>query len=297
MGATQSSDIGFEPKVFADHVQAYFRKKLMFGAVAAMDESLESEPGTTVHFPYFKAIGDAEEPAENEGLNVDRLQDDAFSCTVKEVGKAVGWKDKAFRKSAARREEILSEAQKQVARRFAEKTDADLVTLVNTSGNYVQGYTATSSAHTMNIRILNQARITGFGDRMDEAVAVYMHSKQFLDLMNDSTAGFLKADANDPFYGRPGFQGRLLGMALFITDQTPATSAQIDSTDAKHAFIVKENPYGICVAERPEIESDRDILARETVIASTTWYGTVGLHRKVASDDDRVARVTTTVSS
>jgi N4-gp56 family major capsid protein len=296
MGATLSTDLGFEPKVFADHVQAYFRQKLMWGAAALVDETLTAQPGQTVHFPYFKKIGDAEEPAETNQLQVDKLIDDAFTCTVKEVGKAVGFTMRSFRASAARREEILAEAERQMARVHAEKVDKDLVALLANSANYTQGYTATAAANTLNIRSLNSARIGAFGDKHDEAAVVIMHSRQFLDMMNDSTAGFLKADANDPLWQTPGFQGRILGMAVLVSDLCPQVT-DIDGADAFAGYIMKSNPYGICVAERPEVESDKDILSREIVVTATQYYGVVGLHKKVSNDDVRVARFTTTVSS
>ena len=62
---TQTSNINFIPKVWSDHTEAYFRRKLILGSLAMMDNTLESSPGTTVNFPYFKLIGDAQSPAED----------------------------------------------------------------------------------------------------------------------------------------------------------------------------------------------------------------------------------------
>ena len=295
--ATLSTDLGFEPKVFADHVQAYFRQKLMWGSMALVDETLVAQPGQTVHFPFFTKIGDAEEPLETNQLVVDKLTDDAFTCTVKEVGKAVGFTMRSFRASAERRERILADAEAQMARVHAEKVDKDIVALLQDASSYTQGYTAAAAGDVLNIRTLNSARIGGLGDRHDEAMAVFMHSRQFLDMMNDSTAGFLKADALDPLYTVPGFQGRILGMAVFVSDLCPAVAGGIDGKDAFHGYVMKASPYGICVAEAPEVESDKDILSREIVITATQYYGVVGIHKKVSADDLRVIRFTTTVSS
>lgn len=295
MSATQSSDFVFEPKVWKDHIRAYFDKKLVFGAIASKDDSLMAAPGETVNFPYFKAIGAVEEPAEDEGLSVDKLQDDSFSCTVKEVGKAVGIKKKAFKKSATTKEAIISEIQSQLGRVHAEKVDADLISEINTSGNYQQGYTSvTAATDYMNVRNLVQAKITGFGDKAEDAVAVQMHSLQFLDLLKDSTAGFLKADALDPFWGMGGFMGRILGMAVFVSDQCPA-GGTIDSKSSKHAFLHKVNPYGIIMKQDMELESDYDTLQREWVFTSNEWYGVKSFHAKINSLDYKTVRMTTTV--
>jgi hypothetical protein len=297
MPASQSADFAFEPKVWRDHIRAYFDKKLVYGSIAARDESLSPDAGKgmTVNFPYFKAIGAAQEPAEDEGLNVDKLQDDSFSCTVKEVGKAVGVKKKAFKKSAATTETIVSEIQRQIARVMAEKVDADLLTEFSTSGNYTDGLVATAAAQVMNIRNLNIGKIAAFGHHADEAVVCFMHSLQYLDLLNDTTTGFLNANALDPMAQVEGFKGRLLGMAIVTNDSIPKVS-DIDSKDAYAAFIHKINPYGIIQKQEMEIESDYDILQREYVFTGDEWYGVKSFHAKVATLDKKTARVVTTVS-
>ncbi len=291
MSATQSGDVGFVPKVWSDHIEAYFNRKMGIGQLALMNDQLKAAPGETVNFPYFKAIGEAQEPAQDEGLEVEALQDDSFDCTVKEIGKAVGWKDKALVVSANPGGQH-GEAQRQIGRVFAEKVDTDLVTLINAaSANYTDGFIATTTGtHNANIRLLMQSKITGFGDKQDEAVAVAMHSQDFMNIMIDSTAAFLAANATDPFYGLPGFQGRLLGMALFVLDTMPAVSGGINSKKAWYHFIFKPNPFGIYMKRDMSPEQDRDILHRETVVSATMWYGVCSLHGKVAATDLRVTR-------
>lgn len=296
MSATVAGDFVFEPKVWKDHVSAYFDRKLVYGAFADRDNTLVTAPGLTVNFPYFKKIGDAEEPGESDSLIVDNLEDDSFSATVKEVGKAVGFKKKAFKKSAAQQDRIISEAQQQIARVMAEKVDKDLLAEFSTSGNYVNGFTATVAADTMNVRSLMKAKVVGFGDRADEAEVCFMHSKQAYDLMADATSGFLKADANDPLYGIKGFVGRILGMAIITVDTVPANGSQIDSKDAYRAFIHTAMPYGLLQKQELEMESDYDILAREWVVTGNEWYAVKSYHSKIASDNYRTVEVITTVS-
>lgn len=289
MAATQSSDWNFEPKVWQDHIQAYFDRKLVYGAFALTDDTLTASPGDTVNFPYFTAIGAAEEPAEDSSLSVDNLADDSFSASVKEVGKAVGAKDKALIKSAARRDEIFAEAQRQIGRVMAEKVDIDLIAEIATSGNYTNGFTATAAADTFNVRTFNQMLINAFGDRSHEAVVVFIHSQHELTLLNDSTSGFLKADANDPMYNVPGFRGRLFGAAVVVVDTVPA-GATVDSKTTYYAFACKANAYGIITKEDMNPEQDRDILAREWVWSATMWYGVKAFHAKINSEDKRIAR-------
>jgi hypothetical protein len=290
MGATRAADFAFSPKVWQDHISAYFDKKLAMGQFALRDRTLAGEPGNVVDFPYFKAISAAEEPDEDSGLIVDKLQDDSFSCTIKEVAKAVGVKKRAIRKSAARRERIFGEAQEQIARVHAEKVDADLITEINTSGNYVAGFVAASStADLCKINNVVNGRIVGFGDKQDQTIAQFIHSYHLLDLLTDSTAGFLKADANMPFWGMPGFQGMLLGAALIVNDNMPRLT-DISSKRVYASFSIKANAYGILQAEDMEMEQDYDMLHREYVFAGCQYYAVKAFHAKVASNDYRIAR-------
>lgn len=299
MSATQSSDFAFQPKVWQDHVRAYFDKKLVYGAFALRNEDLKEDAGKgdTVNFPYFKAAGAAQEPGEDESLTVDKLSDDSFSCQVKEVGKAIGIKKKAFKKSAARTAVIIDEIQSQLGRVMAEKVDGDLNTEITADGSSREGYLAASSGDTMNVRTLNRAKVIGFGDKSGQAQVVFMHSLQLLDLQNDSTAGFLKADANDPLFGLEGFKGRILDMAVVTVDTVPQhAGGQIGGKDAYRATIHKANSFGIIIKQEMEMDSDYDILAREWVFTANEWYGVKSFHGKIASNDYKAARVTTTIS-
>lgn len=290
MAATQASDVVFVPKVWSDHITAYFNKKLVFGAFALKNDQLTRSPGETVSFPYFKAIGDAEEPAENADLTVSALADDAFTATVKEVGKAVGFTGKSLRKSAADRDTIFDEAQNQMARVIAEKVDADIITEINSNGNYTAGLVGTAFATgACTAANLLTGRTLAFGDRGDEAEVIFMHSLHFLSMMKDSGAGFIKADANDPMYLVKGFMGRIFGAAVVVTDSVPA-GGTVDGKKTFYSFTCKPKSYGFIVAEEIMFEQDRDILARQSIITATQWYAVKGFHGKVHADDKRVCR-------
>lgn len=299
MSATVASDFVFEPKVWSDHILAYFDRLLVFGAFALRNDELKQDgKGLTVNFPYFKAISDAVEPSESEVLEVDNMEDDSFSATVFEVAKAVGFTKKSFKKSAATTDSIMKEAQRQLGRVHAEKVDQKLLAEIDSTANHTNGYTATAAAGKMSVTNLLTGKIKAFGDKHKSAVACFMHSLQFLDLMTDSTAGFLKADANDPMYLVEGFEGRILGMAIVVNDNMTKnpSGSQIDSKDNYRALIIKENAYGIMMKQDMELDSDKDILARQIIVTSNEWYAVKAFHKKVSNDDKRIASVITTIA-
>lgn len=296
MSSTTAADFVFEPKVWSDHIQAYFDKFLVFGAFAVRNNELQAEgTGLSVNFPYFKAIGGAEEPAETAALTVDKLSDDSFSATVFEVGKAVGFTKKSFKKSAASMDSIMAEAQRQIARVHAEKVDAKLLAEIETAGEV--GYAAAADADVMNIRSLNVGKIKAFGDKHQDAQVVFMHSLQLLDLQNDTTSGFLKADANDPMNMVKGFAGRLLGMAVVVNDNMTMIAPAGGITKNRYRSIIcKENAYGIMMKQEMEMDSDKDILTREIIVTGNEWYAVKNFHGKISAQDKKIAFLTTTVS-
>jgi hypothetical protein len=284
MPATVSSNFGFVPKVWEDHIMAYFDRKLIYGAFALRDDSLTASPGLTQNFPYFTAIGAAENPAEDEGLIIDSLTDNAFSVTAVEVAKAVGVTKKAFKVSAARTERVIQEVQEQIGRVMAEKVDSDLYTALSSS--YTSGYVsaAGNSYGLTNIRTLNIAKISAFGDKHKDSVVCFMHSMQFLDMMTDTTAGFLVANALDPMFMVEGFEGRLAGVAIITADTVGKNiSGQINSKNAYDAWILKANAYGFMTKQEMEMEHDYDILHRQWVFAGEQWYGTRSFDQTISA--------------
>lgn len=278
MAATVSTDFVFEPKVWKEHIGAYFREKLVYGAIAMSDDSLTAEAGTTINFPYFKQIGAAEEPAENAALSVDNLSDDSFQATVKEIGKAVGVKKKAFKVSAARTERIVQEITSQIGRRHAEKVDADLLAEFSAGGNFTNANVGAGPT----VEKINTGKVTVFGDIHAEAVALHIHSLDLLAVMNNATNGFMKADANDPMYRVAGFTGRLLGMAVF----------EVDSVGQGACYAHKMDPYGYILKQDMELESDYDILNREWVFTGNQWYAVKSFHAKISAQDLKTAKIT-----
>jgi len=269
MPATVSTDFVFEPRVWKDHIRAYFDKKLVFGAIALTDTELKGAPGETINFPFFEAIGAAEAPAETASLTVDNLGDNSFQATVAEVGKAVGVKKRAFKVSAARTEKIVMEINEQLARVHAERIDADLLAEISKATSHEA---VTPSDNTgVNIRALKEMKVRAFGDKHTDSMYMQINSLDLMRVMTDNTAGFLQADALDPFISTPGFQGRMLGMAVF----------EVDSVPEGEVFMHKMNPYGFIIKQDMELESDYDILAREWVFTSNEWYAVRSFHAEI----------------
>ncbi|MCK5880845.1 MAG: hypothetical protein KAG18_03155 [Sinobacterium sp.] len=299
---TKSTDLLFEPKVWSDHVQAFFDEQLVYGAFALRNFDLVGEgKGVVVNFPYYKMIGDAEELAEDDDLTVDKLSDDSFSCTIFEVGKAVGIKKKAFKVTADSKGGMLDEAQRQMALKHAIKVDAKLNDEINKSTSHTIGYSAVVKADVMTVRKFLIAKVVAFGDKSGMAVICFMHSHQFLDLTLDPAAKFLERDGTDPLNGINGFKGRLAidNCAIVVVDSVKMVREIDDAgTPIKvyRAHFHKPNSYGIMEKQDIEFDNDKDILAREIIVTSNQWYGVKSFHMTQDVNQKLTGAIETTTS-
>ncbi len=62
---TQSQDM-LDPQVLADMIPAKLTAEMKFTPLASVDNTLEGRPGTTIEFPAWNYIGDAEDLKEGE---------------------------------------------------------------------------------------------------------------------------------------------------------------------------------------------------------------------------------------
>lgn len=292
MPATSSGDIGFIPQVANDHIQGYFNDHLVMGAFAQKNTTLkdDAKAGETITMPFYKTIGAVEKPGENDSLTVDKLEDSSFSATVAEVGKAVGFKDAALIKNGDSKSNTYEEATRQIGRVQAEAVDNDLITEATANGNFELGYQAGAAGDVCNVQNLLRGKITGFGDKESEAQVLILHSQHIITFGVELFTKMLVKDANDPYNKIPGFKGRILDMAVVVTDKMPRV-ADVGGKRVFSALILKADAYGFIVKQDMLLESDRDILARETVIAATQWYAVKAFHGKVSANDKRICKM------
>ena len=311
---TWASDIGFEPKVWSDHSKAYFDKKLVLGAFAVRNDDLEQTgTGLTTNFPYYKAIGPAVKPREDEIIQGDNLTDDSFQASVFEVAKSVDFTEKSFLVSADGMAGMVAEANSQIGRVFAEQVEEELTGEIfmqngaatqspvvpdssNVFDNLTIGYQATKATDVMNVRTFIQALYLAFGDKKKDTAVCFMHSLQVLDLMQDPTSGFLKADANSPYNMIQGFVGTILNVPIVEYDGVPKLATQIGSKDAYCAHFHKMNAYGIIEKKDINMVEDYSSKARKYSITANHWYGVKSFDRKISDLDQKSGAIITTVA-
>lgn len=246
------------PEVWGDMAQAKFAgsvKVLTSGAVI-YDDTLVGQPGDTIHFPKWGALGELDDLVENTAMVPTALSATDSTAVVKEAGKAVEITDKAMLTSLGNPQE---EAQRQFGILAARKLDADLITAATAAGSKTIAPTA-GTALSWSVLVDGIAQ---FGDEWEPSdfAGLYIRSEQMATLFKDSQfIDASKLGADTPV--RTGQIGAVGGLPVFVTNRLAA---------GKFA-IIKNNALGALYKRRPLVETDRDILARSTVVTTNMHY-------------------------
>ncbi|MCM2420301.1 N4-gp56 family major capsid protein [Streptomyces sp. RKAG293] len=254
------------PDVWADMVQAKFKGAMILGALATEDNTLEGKPGDSVAFPKWTALGDAEDLVEGTPMTPEQLgTNPGNSATIKEAGKAVEITDKARLVAFG---DPYAETQRQLGVLIARKVDVDLRAAAEAAG--VITVDASTSALSWDVMVSGIAK---FGDEWDpeNMAGLVIHSVQRAALLRDPN--FISADKLGANAVIPrGVIGQAGGVNIFVSDRI--TTAGAGATMTYNALLIRRGALGLLYKRRPVVETDRDILARTTVVTTNVHYAT-----------------------
>lgn len=265
------------PEVMADMISASLPAKIKFAPLAKIDDTLVGQPGDTITVPKYAYIGDAEDVAEGVAMGTTVLTASTTQATIKKAGKAVEITDESVLSGYG---DPVGEAGDQLTMSIAAKVDNDCITaLASASLSMVAG--ATVEAPTVAVDVISYDGIVdavGLFDEEDyEAKVLFVHPNQITTLRKD--ANFM--DINKyPFQTvMTGVIGEISGCQVVPSKKTPAGDADFTN------YIVKAGALTIYKKRDVNVEDDRDILAKTTVIAADEHYVAV------LSDDSKVVKV------
>jgi len=262
MTDTTSADV-FVPEVYADMQQAAFvgAVKVAGSAAVVQDNTLEGNPGDTVTFPKWDAIGELDDLAEGTAMTPVAMGVSSATATIKEAGKAVEITDKANLTGMG---SAAQEARRQFGILAARKVDADLITAAQVAGGY------TSTTTTLNWAAMVTA-IGKFGDEWEPSdfAGLFIRSEQWGEIAQlDQWVDAAKIGGATVL--RTGQIGVFGGVPTFLTNRLASGKS----------LLLKNNSLGLLYKRRPIIEQDRDILKRTDVITTNLHYAVKRLNDK-----------------
>lgn len=256
------------PEVWGDMAQAAFIGKVRVAGSAAVieDNTLEGVPGSKIEFPKWGALGELDELTETTPLTTTPMTTSSAEAVIKEVGKAVEITDKARLTSLGDPE---AEARRQFGVLAARKIDADLIAQAQadeTAAGGGQPFKFTTASGKTKFSWLDAVvpAIGQFGDEWEPSdfAGLYLNSVQLGEAMGD--AQFIDAAklGSGESAAASGSIGRIGGVSVFVTNRVTAGKF----------LLLKTGSLGLLYKRRPLVESDRDILARSTVVTTTMHY-------------------------
>lgn len=281
MALTDSTKL-YSPEVWEDMAQAEFTGKVVVANAALSDDTLVGNPGNTVDFPKWDALGELDDLTEGVAMTTEALTQSATKATIKEAGKAVEITDNAMLTG-------LGDPQGEAIRQFgvlaARKVDADLIAAATATvsngvtrpdGSIVGDSAPLTNTLTTGNTVLTWDHIVDsiaqFGDDFDlaDVWGMFVRSDAISALhKDDQFISASQAQSGNNIVLR-GFLGQIGGMPVYVTDRLAARTS----------LIVKRNSLGVLWKRRPIVEQDRDILKRSNVVATNLHYAVKRLNDK-----------------
>ena len=253
-GVTKKANM-VDPQVMADMISAKLDKAIRFTPLADVDSTLSGRPGSEITVPRWNYIGDASDIAEGEAIPLDQMTTASTKMTIKKAGKGVEITDEAILSGLG---DPIGEAENQMLMAISNKIDNDL--LASLSGA-VQ--TATDLTKGLTVEQVD-AGIAVFDDEDDAAIVLVCNPKDAMDL---------KADA-----GKNWLSGTELGANVIIRgtfgEISGAQVVRSKKLARGSAYLIKVGALRIVKKRDVEVESDRDIVKKTTVITADEHYGT-----------------------
>lgn len=245
------------PQVMADMIAAELANKIKFAPLAKVDTTLVGVPGNAITIPSWVYVGDAADLTEGVAMGTTVLTSSTASATIKEAGKAVEISDLAVNSGYG---DPIGEAKNQILMAIDAKVDNDCVTALGDATLTFDGTAGIISYK----QIVNA--VDKFAEEDDEQKILFIHPLQKGQLRLDED--FVKASEMGDKIFMTGVIGEVAGCQVVASNKVPYD----DTAKTYTNFIVKPGALAIYLKAQPNIESDRDILKRTTVIAASEYY-------------------------
>ena len=265
------------PEVMADMVSAKLPKKIKFSPIAKIDTTLVGRPGDTITVPKYAYIGDAETIEEGIAMGTTVLTASTTQVKVKKAGKAVELTDESVLSGYG---DPKGEATNQLTMAIAAKVDNDCLDVLYEAPLKYDG-----SAAVIGYEGIVKANAV-FGDESDEAMnkVMYINPDQeqtirldpnFMDknkyglevVMNGAIGKIAGIEIKKSKKVKKNEAGHWMNPIVILAAADPNEASDADGTAEESAAIT------IYMKRNVEVESDRDILAKTTVISADEHYG------------------------
>lgn len=263
MATTKVADL-IVPEVMADMISAKLPKKLRFTPLAEIDTTLQGRPGNTITVPKWTYIGAAEDVLEGAAIPTTALAKTSSKMTIKKAGKGIELTDEALLSGYG---DPLGEAVNQLSLSIADKIDNDVIAAATTATQSV----SIPSSTKITIAKLQDA-IDIFGDEDYQSMILVTSSADAVALRNEWIAAHPNADVVANVQVKGAF-ANILGVDIIRSNKSTVGHGFLVKITADPETQETQAAFKIIMKRGVEIEKDRDIIHKTTVLTADEHYG------------------------
>ena len=234
-----------DPDVYSDMISAELPSAIALSGLADVDRTLEGRAGSTIIMPKFGYIGDAQDVAEGEDIPISQMSTSTTEVTIKKAGKGIEITDEAALSGYGN---PVAEGKNQLKMAIANKIDNDLFTAL-------AGATLTATG-AMTVAGMLTAKAK-FGEKVNQSAVVVLSANNYAKIATD----VLNLENTDKVLV-DGVVGKFAGLQVVVSGKVNDTTA----------YIVAPGALGIALKRNVQVETDRDIVAKSTVITADEHY-------------------------
>lgn len=241
----------FDPQVIGARLEKELYPRIRFAPLAVIDYSLAGRPGSTVTLPYYNAIGAAEVVPEGTDIPIKKLTESTVPVSIHKIGIGVELTDESVLSANG---SPIQEAVSQMAAAIADKVDTDLLAALegNNDNKYVlKGVLTDDIADALVL----------FGDKIEEGGVLIVDAEGYATLRKSKNWIPNTEIGANIIVG--GVVGSIYGLQVVV-------SSKID----KEYHIVRAGALAIYSKRDTLVETDRDIVAKSTVLTADKHFAT-----------------------
>ena len=258
MATTKTADL-IVPEVMADMISAKIPNKLRFTPLAAIDTTLQGRPGNTITVPKWSYIGAAEDVAEGAAIPLTALAKTSSEMTIKKAGKGIELTDEALLSGYG---DPLGEAVNQLSLSIADKIDNDVIVA---AAKATQSVSIASGAKVTIAKLQNAIDI--FGDEDYQSMILVTSSADAVALRDE----WITAHPNEDVVAN--VQVTILGVYIMRSNIAAVGHGFLVKITADPETEETQPAFKIIMKRAVEIEKDRDIIRKTTVLTADEHYG------------------------
>ena len=244
------------PEVMGDWVSEHLEKEMKFSSLCRVDFTLAGRAGDTVTVPKYAYIGDAGEVAEGDAITISQLTASSETVTVKKAGNGVELTDEALLSGYG---DPLGEAGMQLTLSIAGKVDGDVLAALTKIGAEMT-YTASEP---ISADVIADALVK-LGEKEGGEKVLVVAPAQLAQLRKSE--GWLKATDVGAMRLVSGAVGMIHGCQVIVSDKITASGGNFTN------YIVMPGALVLFLKKDTEVESQRDIVHKSTVVTADKYY-------------------------